>query len=74
MLRTGEGKVYQLWEWSLINKEERKIVEVTDYCECEPPGEGVAWSLSSSGKTAISSGPIPPVSKEQIFGFGKSLR
>ena len=43
MLRTGEGKVYQLWEWSLINKEERKIVEVTDYCECEPPGEGVAW-------------------------------
>lgn len=39
----GESKVYQLWEWSLINKEERKIVEVTDFCQCDPPEEGVAW-------------------------------
>ena len=30
--------------------------------------------LSSSRKMAISSGHIPLVRKEQIFGFGKSLR
>ena len=43
MSRTDAGKVYQLWEWSLLSKEARKIAEVTDYCECQPPGEGVAW-------------------------------
>ena len=43
MSRTGEGKVYQLWEWSLTDREKRKLNEVTDYCECDPPGEGVAW-------------------------------
>ncbi|MGO9118431.1 MAG: ankyrin repeat domain-containing protein [Desulfomonilaceae bacterium] len=45
MSRRGrdESKVYQLWEWSLINKEERKIVEVTDYCKCDPPEESIAW-------------------------------
>jgi hypothetical protein len=41
--RTGKGKGYSLWEWSLSKREDSLIVEVTDYCECRPPAEGVDW-------------------------------
>jgi hypothetical protein len=41
--RRGKGKVYELWEWSLTDRKERKLIEVTDYCECQPLGDSVAW-------------------------------
>jgi len=38
-----EGEKYQLWLWSVSKREKMLVYEVTDFCSCNPPGEGVSW-------------------------------